>query len=101
MVALITDELPCMNLYMCRFSYVFTFGIGLPINIYFCSWWHVAYNKVAFSHHWWTGGGEVGQLLKDTVWHRARADWREEVMGKSKLEMTGRLMESERLDLCG
>ena len=35
------------------------------------------------------------QLLKDTVWRRARADWREEARGKSKLEMTGRLMESE------
>ena len=38
---------------------------------------------------------EVKQLLKDTVWWRAKADWREEAMGKSKLEMTGRLMESE------
>ena len=38
---------------------------------------------------------EVKQLLKDTVWRRARADWREEAMGKSKLDMTGRLMESE------
>ena len=31
---------------------------------------------------------EVKQLLKDMMWRRARADWREEVMGKSKLEMT-------------
>ena len=38
---------------------------------------------------------EVKQVLKDTVWRRARADWREEAMGKPKLEMTGRLMESE------
>ena len=27
--------------------------------------------------------------------HRARADWREQAMVKLKLEMTGRLMESE------
>ena len=38
---------------------------------------------------------EVKQVLKDTMWQRARADWREEAMGKPKLEMTGRLMESE------
>ena len=43
---------------------------------------------------------EVKQLLKDMMWQRARADWREEVMGKSKLEMTGRLMESECMSQC-
>ena len=36
---------------------------------------------------------EVKQVLKDTMWRRARADWREEAMGKLKLEMTGRLSE--------
>ena len=43
----------------------------------------------------WSDGKEVKQLLKDTVWQRARADWREEAIGKSELEMAGRLMESE------
>ena len=38
---------------------------------------------------------EVKQLMRDAVWQRARADWREEAMGNSKFEMTGRLMESE------
>ena len=43
----------------------------------------------------WSDGKDVKQLLKDTVWRRAGADWREEAIGKSKLEMTGSLMESE------
>ena len=38
---------------------------------------------------------EVKQLLKDMLWQRARVDWREEAMGKLKLEVTGRLMVSE------
>ena len=38
---------------------------------------------------------EVKQILKDTIWWRARADWREEAMGKLKLEITGRLKVSE------
>ena len=33
--------------------------------------------------------------MKDTVLRKARSDWREEAMSKLKLEMTGRLMESE------
>ena len=38
---------------------------------------------------------EMKQVLKDTVWRRARRDWRKKAMEKPKLEMTGRLMESE------
>ena len=38
---------------------------------------------------------EVKEVVNDTVWQVARSDWREEAMGKSKLEMTGRLVESE------
>ena len=40
---------------------------------------------------------EVKEQLKDMVYRKVRSEWREEAMGKSKLEikMTGRLMESE------
>ena len=33
--------------------------------------------------------------MKDTVWEKARAVWKEEAMRKPQLEMTGGLMESE------
>ena len=38
---------------------------------------------------------EGKEILKHMVWWEARSDCREEAMGKSRLEMTGRLMESE------
>ena len=38
---------------------------------------------------------EVKEVLKDKVWRGARSKWSEEAMGKSKLKVTGRLMESE------
>ena len=44
---------------------------------------------------WSDGKGSEAAIERHGVWRRARADWREEAMGKSKLEMTGRLMESE------
>ena len=31
----------------------------------------------------WIDGKKVKQLLKNTVWQRARSDWKEEAMGKS------------------
>ena len=38
---------------------------------------------------------EVKEVLKDTVWREARSEWRDKAMGKSKLEMTERLIESK------
>ena len=38
---------------------------------------------------------EVKQVLKDTVWRRVKAVWREKAKGSSKLEMTGKLMDNE------
>ena len=38
---------------------------------------------------------EVKQLLKDTVWRRVKAAWREKAKGSSKLEVTGKLMDNE------
>ena len=34
---------------------------------------------------------EMKQLLKNTVWRRVRAEWKEEARGRSKLEMAGKL----------
>ena len=38
---------------------------------------------------------EVKEVLKDTVWREARSEWRDKAMGKSKLKMTERLIESK------
>ena len=38
---------------------------------------------------------EVKEVLKDKVWRGARSKWSEKAMGKSKLEMTERLIESK------
>ena len=38
---------------------------------------------------------EVKQLLKDTVWWRVKAVWREKAKGSSKLEMTGKLIDND------
>ena len=38
---------------------------------------------------------EVKQLLKDTVWRRVKAAWREKAEGSSKLEMTRKHMDNE------
>ena len=38
---------------------------------------------------------EVKQLVKDTAWRRVRAVWREKAKRRSKLEMTGKLMDNE------